>query len=128
MPRQITLPNGDTVTVPDTLTETEIQDVINQAMMGANAPTSTFERLKSMGMTASPSHAPATTTPPAPSDQTPKYKVRNRTTGQDEWLTAEEFKRRTEIDPGYRAGLGLDRKSTRLNSSHIPLSRMPSSA
>ena len=24
--------------------------------------------------------------------------------------------------------LGLDRKSTRLNSSHIPLSRMPSSA
>ena len=25
-------------------------------------------------------------------------------------------------------GLGLDRKSTRLNSSHIPLSRMPSSA
>ena len=26
------------------------------------------------------------------------------------------------------AELGLDRKSTRLNSSHIPLSRMPSSA
>ena len=26
------------------------------------------------------------------------------------------------------ARLGLDRKSTRLNSSHIPLSRMPSSA
>ena len=25
-------------------------------------------------------------------------------------------------------GLNLDRKSTRLNSSHIPLSRMPSSA
>ena len=25
-------------------------------------------------------------------------------------------------------GVGLDRKSTRLNSSHIPLSRMPSSA
>ena len=25
-------------------------------------------------------------------------------------------------------GLGRDRKSTRLNSSHIPLSRMPSSA
>ena len=29
------------------------------------------------------------------------------------------------IDRGRRA---LDRKSTRLNSSHIPLSRMPSSA
>ena len=27
-----------------------------------------------------------------------------------------------------RTGLALDRKSTRLNSSHIPLSRMPSSA
>ena len=26
------------------------------------------------------------------------------------------------------AKMGLDRKSTRLNSSHIPLSRMPSSA
>ena len=28
----------------------------------------------------------------------------------------------------YRFGYGRDRKSTRLNSSHIPLSRMPSSA
>ena len=27
-----------------------------------------------------------------------------------------------------RTGKGTDRKSTRLNSSHIPLSRMPSSA
>ena len=27
-----------------------------------------------------------------------------------------------------RTGLGLDRKSTRLNSSHLPTSRMPSSA
>ena len=27
-----------------------------------------------------------------------------------------------------KSGLGRDRKSTRLNSSHIPLSRMPSSA
>ena len=26
------------------------------------------------------------------------------------------------------SGAGIDRKSTRLNSSHIPLSRMPSSA
>ena len=32
-----------------------------------------------------------------------------------------------EVDPiAFR--VGLDRKSTRLNSSHIPLSRMPSSA
>ena len=29
---------------------------------------------------------------------------------------------------GQGNGLNLDRKSTRLNSSHIPLSRMPSSA
>ena len=29
---------------------------------------------------------------------------------------------------GVKFGLELDRKSTRLNSSHIPLSRMPSSA
>ena len=29
---------------------------------------------------------------------------------------------------GPAVGAGLDRKSTRLNSSHIPLSRMPSSA
>ena len=28
----------------------------------------------------------------------------------------------------YKANLTVDRKSTRLNSSHIPLSRMPSSA
>ena len=30
--------------------------------------------------------------------------------------------------PGLVIGRGGDRKSTRLNSSHIPLSRMPSSA
>ena len=29
---------------------------------------------------------------------------------------------------GIYKGIGKDRKSTRLNSSHIPLSRMPSSA
>ena len=39
-----------------------------------------------------------------------------------------------QIPPGAVAGwltylpIGADRKSTRLNSSHIPLSRMPSSA
>ena len=33
------------------------------------------------------------------------------------------------VDVGYKSeGMILDRKSTRLNSSHIPLSRMPSSA
>ena len=41
----------------------------------------------------------------------------------------------TDLEGGARFGYGLlwvlvlsDRKSTRLNSSHIPLSRMPSSA
>ena len=29
---------------------------------------------------------------------------------------------------GWLAAIVIDRKSTRLNSSHIPLSRMPSSA
>ena len=32
------------------------------------------------------------------------------------------------LAPGVASGIGRDRKSTRLNSSHIPLSRMPSSA
>ena len=33
------------------------------------------------------------------------------------------------LDPDYLADpFSVDRKSTRLNSSHIPLSRMPSSA
>ena len=32
------------------------------------------------------------------------------------------------IYPGYEIRRAVDRKSTRLNSSHIPLSRMPSSA
>ena len=29
---------------------------------------------------------------------------------------------------GFDLGVGIDRKSTRLNSSHVALSRMPSSA
>ena len=33
-----------------------------------------------------------------------------------------------EGEPGIGKSSVLDRKSTRLNSSHIPLSRMPSSA
>ena len=33
-----------------------------------------------------------------------------------------------EMITTFIIGFGLDRKSTRLNSSHIPLSRMPSSA
>ena len=34
----------------------------------------------------------------------------------------------TELNDKYQVVTKLDRKSTRLNSSHIPLSRMPSSA
>ena len=41
-------------------------------------------------------------------------------------LTREEIEK-AEKDPEHRLRI-LDRKSTRLNSSHIPLSRMPSSA
>ena len=33
-----------------------------------------------------------------------------------------------ELQPQAEKAIGKDRKSTRLNSSHIPLSRMPSSA
>ena len=35
---------------------------------------------------------------------------------------------RGQIQPGVDAVGGLDRKSTRLNSSHFQVSRMPSSA
>ena len=39
------------------------------------------------------------------------------------------YKAQREASPDIlRQQMGLDRKSTRLNSSHIPLSRMPSSA
>ena len=34
----------------------------------------------------------------------------------------------SSANKGFLVAAGLDRKSTRLNSSHIPLSRMPSSA
>ena len=40
----------------------------------------------------------------------------------------EEFIRDHGAIPATKGYRGLDRKSTRLNSSHIPLSRMPSSA
>ena len=46
-----------------------------------------------------------------------------------QWITAAGINPSTKatlID--NRAGLNQDRKSTRLNSSHIPLYRMPSSA
>ena len=33
-----------------------------------------------------------------------------------------------QLDVHYRSGMSSDRKSTRLNSSHLRLSRMPSSA
>ena len=38
------------------------------------------------------------------------------------------FLRKPLLEVAHRGGKVLDRKSTRLNSSHIPLSRMPSSA
>ena len=46
------------------------------------------------------------------------------------WLTTNYFMYRYAIGAalGTAILMGLDRKSTRLNSSHIPLSRMPSSA
>ena len=45
-------------------------------------------------------------------------------------LAEEEKRHRRELEQEYArvSGKRLDRKSTRLNSSHIPLSRMPSSA
>ena len=45
-------------------------------------------------------------------------------------LVAFDLAERNEITGTYKVGPGAlrDRKSTRLNSSHIPLSRMPSSA
>ena len=49
-------------------------------------------------------------------------------------VNAEIIALATASDPGLTANLpgtlieDIDRKSTRLNSSHIPLSRMPSSA
>ena len=42
-----------------------------------------------------------------------------------EKLTDEQWR---EVGQRYLRGMGLDRKSTRLNSSHLKLSRMPSSA
>ena len=54
---------------------------------------------------------------------------------QDEIIKAAPPTKITTLDtdlvagaPGMRADAFGDRKSTRLNSSHIPLSRMPSSA
>ena len=46
---------------------------------------------------------------------------------QGKLLLAGPFPAIDAIDPGLD-GFSGDRKSTRLNSSHIPLSRMPSSA
>ena len=45
----------------------------------------------------------------------PRHSVANLVTG-------------TAILPIYKGTIGLDRKSTRLNSSHTDISRMPSSA
>ena len=51
--------------------------------------------------------------------------------GRMNLLTPEKVKQgMAEVKQGltFNLSLPLDRKSTRLNSSHIPLSRMPSSA
>lgn len=53
------------------------------------------EAAKALGLQLADTVAP-------PPQAAPKYKVRNRQTGQDEWLTAEQFQQRTGIDPSYR--------------------------
>ena len=45
-----------------------------------------------------------------------------------EKITLEDFSQTYRAAHAFAAWRGRDRKSTRLNSSHIPLSRMPSSA
>ena len=44
------------------------------------------------------------------------------------WIKKQQLKLRKQKREAPREFLNRDRKSTRLNSSHIPLSRMPSSA
>ena len=48
--------------------------------------------------------------------------------GQDYWQVSENIRDIYLSEGSLLTLLDLDRKSTRLNSSHIPLSRMPSSA
>ena len=50
--------------------------------------------------------------------------------GSDSWKLSSGITKVVEHDKHYEVHnvSGSDRKSTRLNSSHIPLSRMPSSA
>ena len=67
-----------------------------------------------------------------------KLKLRDKEIGKilglsDRWIRA--CRKRTKLKAAYKVGRPCkeykqlrDRKSTRLNSSHIPLSRMPSSA
>ena len=43
-------------------------------------------------------------------------------------LSATEYNAGYNVETDVRGMRSVDRKSTRLNSSHIPLSRMPSSA
>ena len=48
--------------------------------------------------------------------------------GKPAMMTVEEFDAACASLEGYQGVVGVDRKSTRLNSSHLKLSRMPSSA
>ena len=56
--------------------------------------------------------------------------VKNNTPVKDTWKTLSQLNNflYDSYKSGAIIGVSLDRKSTRLNSSHIPLSRMPSSA
>ena len=49
-------------------------------------------------------------------------------TGATEVEQIQDLVERTLMETGHYDAAKADRKSTRLNSSHIPLSRMPSSA
>ena len=52
----------------------------------------------------------------------------NEDTAQEEKAVEEKIRKSEENIAFVEREITLDRKSTRLNSSHIPLSRMPSSA
>ena len=57
---------------------------------------------------------------------TPDTTVKSYWDGEIQWFTPSEIGKNKYVDSSLRTI--TDRKSTRLNSSHIPLSRMPSSA
>ena len=69
----------------------------------------------------------ATAAPESPQESTPEGQQPTKTFTQDE-LDAIVSKRLAREQRKWEREQAQDRKSTRLNSSHIPLSRMPSSA